>query len=130
MRIEVPKEVAGSTDFVGRYLPKALLGLVVSGLDKNKDMAMNAYLKSIGVKHSVAYILKYALRRLECSIVGTYGTIEVSNKLRLDGYTLSQLCRLIDFGNAEVRGLNAVNGALNSISIGIMRYVEDYLTEI
>lgn len=130
MRISIPREIADCDDFIHSYLPKIILIHATDRLHRDKDSAMNAYLRSIGVNRTVAYILRRALGSLECSIAGDDGVIEVSDKEMLDGYTLSQLCRLIDFGNAEVHGLNILNGAFNDVSIGMARLVENYLTEI
>lgn len=130
MRIRIPKEIADCDDFIHSYIPRMVLMSATDKIQRGKDSAMNAYLRSIGVNHSVAYVLKKALGSLECSIVGEDGILEVSKSEKIDGYSLNCLCRLIDFGNAEVRGLNILNGAFNDVSVGMARLVENYLTEI
>lgn len=130
MIIRVPKAVADCDDFVRNYLPRIILMYALENVRQSKDRLMNDYLKSIGVNHSVAYILKYSLKRMDCRISGDTGCIEISNTLKMNGYTLSQLCRLIDFGNAEVKGLNVLNNAFISVGSSIVRLTENYLTEI
>lgn len=130
MIIPVPKEVRGCDGFLRDYLPRRLMEHACAGLAKGKDAAMNAYLAKLGVSHSVADIASFALGNMDCFDDGDECYLAVSASLKVDGMLLDELCRLIDFGNAEVKGLWIVTDALNYAATAIVRLAEDYMTEI
>lgn len=130
MNLFVPAEAIGSNGFIRGYLPKYLMAKSYAKLDQSKSSAMNAYLRGIGVNIPVCEILKKAYFTLECEGNGDYGTLRISTAVKINDFTLSQLCRLIDNGNREIKGLGIVSHAFDCAQMNINALIEAYLMEI
>ena len=113
--------------FIYEFLPDFIYSVVLEKADKNRFKVMDEYLKSININYSTLGLINYALDNLDVKEVnGTY-QIEVSNIIKINEYTLNQLIRLIDYGNTEVKGVNAVSAACDYINKHKEVVINDYL---
>ena len=116
-----------SKKFIYEFLPDFIYSIILEKSDRNRFKNMDEYLKSININYSTLELINYALDNLEVREVGNTYQIEVSNILKVGEYTLNQLIRLIDYGNAEVRGVNAVSAACDYINKHKEVIINDYL---
>lgn len=130
MNLLVPVEAMHSNRFLREYLPNYLLTKTYAGMDARKTLRMNEHLRSIGVDDGVCQIVKKAYLNLDCESNGEFGVVRISPILKENGRTLSQLCRLIDKGNLEVKGLGCISRAFECAQLSMDRLIENYLREI
>ena len=106
----VPKE------FLEEFLPNVIINKIIAEADPLRFENMDRYLASIDVKYSTLDILKYAVQNWEIKKVNQVYIIEISNILRVDGYSVKQLVDIIDYGTTEVKGTGVYKEIENFIN--------------
>ena len=117
--------------FIHGYLPDYIYSQIVTRVDRHKFDALDAYLKTLGINHSTTDVIKYALNNLDVKEVKNEYYIDFSNVLKVGDFTVSQLMRLIDMGNTEVKGIGLISEIVRYINSHrgsmIERYMDNYV---
>lgn len=115
--------------FIYNKLPEIMMNKIITSVDKHKFDNMDTCLKNLGVKYSTSQVLKYALKNLDVKQINGVYLVDISNVLKLNGYTLKQLVDLINYGNTEVKGTQVYTEAERYVNNNKAHLLNDYTNE-
>lgn len=106
----------GDEAFIRHEVPSLLSKGLSDALASRDGSAMDAYLRS---EHSVGLsdVMRFACLSIEATKRGTMYMVGISDTAvePKSGERISSLVRLVDFGNADVRGLGVMTQAVESL---------------
>lgn len=97
------------------YIPRMLLSFACSELNERANVFEDYLRNELNIDEPLTIILKKIFSNMNLSVNGKYFTLKISNTAVFDGYNVSTLARLIEYGNTEVAGLKIISKAANQV---------------
>ena len=113
--------------FYKSFIPNKMYNLILLTTDKVKLSEMDKVLSSIGIKKPILNVLKYSLQNMDVVEGGEKSLMVYSNTKKIGNYTISQIMRMLDSGNLEVKGMASIRRAEEYINSHTGDIREEYL---
>ena len=113
--------------FYKSFIPNKMYNLMLLCVDKVKLTEMDKVLSDMGIKTPILKVIKYALQNMDVIEGGEKCVMVFSNTKKIGNYTLSQIMRILDAGNLEVKGMGAIRRVEEFINSHTADMREEYL---
>ena len=113
--------------FYKSFIPNKMYNLMLLCVDKVKLTEMDKVLSGMGIKTPILKVIKYALQNMDVIEGGEKCVMVFSNTKKIGNYTLSQIMRILDAGNLEVKGMGAIRRVEEFINSHTADMREEYL---
>ena len=117
------------TGFIYTYIPRVLKGLFRREYNTGRLMGMENYLEKINLGYNIIEVFDAVVDNMSITNYDTSTTYRLDTNKQFEDtpYTMSQLVGLIENGNLEVKGTQAIRLIINMVSYNQDYYLHKYI---
>ena len=113
------KYIESISVIINDLIKKELIEYFRLNLNVEMISKWNRYLKYFGINYSLKWILSKIVETLEFTISNDSYIVKINNNIRINGYNLNRLSKLIEYGNNEIKGTKLIGDSFEYLKENI-----------